>query len=331
MQWPIIGHEKIQKYLIQSIIEDRIAPTYLFYGPESVGKGTTALLFAQSIICSDKNNRPCNKCENCQKYLNRSHPDVSIIEKSEDKKNISIEEIREKVVHRHHMSSFYSKYQITIIKDADSLSLEAANSLLKTLEEPSSESLIILIAKRLEALPKTVSSRCQTIEFNIVSNNSILDYLESLDPDTNRQTLKKLAQLSSGKPGLAWKLVNIADELDLIKEENQLFFEILNENIYSRFNHISQMLGSSTFMESSKDINLRINRWLTLLRDMLLNNYQLNGHQINSISEELFNKSGKKLTSKKISLMINELLEIKKMLTLNVNSRLALENFFLKI
>lgn len=140
----IIGHQHILNYLKKSIEKNRISHAYLFEGPEYLGKKAVALWFAKTL--------------GCQK------PDITIVLTPADKKEISIEQIRE--LRRYlSLSSHSSPYKIAIIDEAEKMTDEAVNALLKTLEEPRGNAVLILITNTPSALPETILSRCEEIKF----------------------------------------------------------------------------------------------------------------------------------------------------------------------
>src|SRR5690606_22718152 len=155
-----IGNEKAIAFLDKSIKSDRLAQTYVFIGPEELGKSTVALAFAKNL----------------QGEMEGFNSDLHILNREADKKNISIDQVRDfiKILN---LSSFSGSYKIGLIKEADLLSEEAKSALLKTLEEPKEKVIIILLVSNEENLPATILSRSQKIYFNPVSASVIYDYL----------------------------------------------------------------------------------------------------------------------------------------------------------
>ena len=152
-KWPLVANTQISEYLRKSILNNRIGGTYIFAGPDNLGKTTVAKFFAQIMLCqnSDKASKdpmPCGACVSCRKLalkndnvesgqasLSEIHGDFHIINKEKDKKNIAISQIRD-FIGILNLSSFGGNYKLGLIKHAESLSDNAANALLKTLEEP---------------------------------------------------------------------------------------------------------------------------------------------------------------------------------------------------
>ncbi len=167
-KWPVIGHKNIIKFLQKSIEADRISHAYLFVGPNYLGKKLMANYFIQSLLCQNNEVFPCNNCSNCHNFNRGLYLDFYKIKTEEGKKNISVEQIRE-LRDKIKNTSFSGSYRIALIEGAKKLSLPAANSLLKTLEEPGKKTIFILISDYFDFIPATVMSRCQIINFNPVN------------------------------------------------------------------------------------------------------------------------------------------------------------------
>lgn len=331
INWPIIGHRKIIKYLTKSIKSDSVAQSYLFYGPGNVGKNTVAHSFIKGLLCNDKTSRPCNNCLNCKKIENRNHPDISYLERSNESKNISIDEIRENVIHKHFLSSFSGSYKISIISGAENLSIGAANSLLKTLEEPKTKSIIILIANNADNLPKTIKSRCQMIEFNLVAQDDIKDFIKKTEPEIDHARLTNITYLSEGRPGLAWHYLHIPEFLKEREDCSNSLIKMLNSDINNRFSEITIITDGGSFQEGLNNTVKHIDNWLSVLRDVLLIKFNLKKHTINYFAHDKISNYSTAYSTKKIISMINKLVIIKDKTRQNINPRLMLENFFIDI
>ncbi len=163
-------NRRIIEYLKNSIKKDKISHAYLFSGPDLPGeekkeseKIKTALWFAKTLQCKN-NPKPCNKCRSCKDIEKNQHPDVIKISLPENKNEILISQIRELRKHLS-LSPYVSSYKIVIITTAHKMSRGATNALLKTLEEPKGNTILILITSASSMLLKTIISRCQEIKF----------------------------------------------------------------------------------------------------------------------------------------------------------------------
>ena len=161
----IYGQNRAIAFLRAGFKAGRNSHAYLFYGPEGVGKFKTAVAFAQLLNCSSPTEEaePCGTCSPCRKIASGSHPDLIVVRP--DGNSLKIEQMRalqEKVYYK----CYEGKFKVIMIVDAHLLTIEAANSLLKVLEEPPAETVFILLANDLNKLPVTIHSRCQPLPFS---------------------------------------------------------------------------------------------------------------------------------------------------------------------
>src|SRR5512144_663285 len=200
----ILGHQKQLEILRQALKRGRLHHAYLFVGAEGVGKRTIALALAKTLHCSATTGDFCGECTNCARVRDRNHPDVRIIEPLAGKKEISIQQIRE-LEKELNFRSFSGKRKIAVIDPATLMNLSAQNALLKTLEEPPAESVIVLIAPNSGGLLPTVRSRCVRLSFSPLGRHEVAAYLDS-QTVTMRNDSESLAAMSMGSIGLALKL-----------------------------------------------------------------------------------------------------------------------------
>ncbi len=289
--WPLIGNEHIVNYLSSVLKKDKPRGSYIFLGPNNLGKNTLANYFIKNILC-EKNNQasdkiPCEECPSCRqmKRLKTSskhkqeegeedgfevvHGDFHIIKKDSGQKNISIKQIRE-LTSALSKSSFLNSYKIGIIKEAETLSLEASNALLKILEEPNRKVIIIMVASNLEFIPETIVSRSQVLNFYPVKIDSIYDYLVNYF-NTSRTDAINISRLSLGRPALAVKLLEDKDFYKEYLAKAKVFISFFNQDLNSRFAEINRIFGNSSFAgESAKEAGSILEAWRGVVRDLLL-------------------------------------------------------------
>ncbi len=191
MQPPVIlGHDRVFERFRRSLACGRLASTFLFLGPEGVGKRTTALYLAQCLLCEATPTdqlAACQTCPGCQQVSALTHPDLTLIAKPKEKSFIPIEvligdrdhRMREGLCHDIALKPFRGGRKIAIIDDADYLNQEGANCLLKTLEEPPAQSVIILIGTSQQRQLPTIRSRCQIVRFAPLSAATVTQLLEA--------------------------------------------------------------------------------------------------------------------------------------------------------
>lgn len=178
----IKGQENAISLLKCALKNHHVAHAYIFYGPDGVGKKQTALALAQYLNCQEQNEETqssCDRCPSCIQAKSNSHPDIILL--TPDGASIRIEQIR-KLLARVALRSYESLYKVVIIDDAHLMTQESANCLLKTLEEPTDNTVFILIASQIQKLPITILSRCQQVRFSPLSAPLVQEILSSLYP-----------------------------------------------------------------------------------------------------------------------------------------------------
>ena len=191
------------------IANHRLAHAYLLVGPQDSGKTQTALSLAQLVNCESETGQPCGECPPCRKIASGNHPDVHVLG-NDEMDSIKIEEIRF-LLSRAHLMAYEAKTKVFIIRNIELMTLEAANALLKTLEEPAPNTLMILTTSVPEANLDTIKSRCHTVKFFPSSVNRIAKLLT--DEGVQPQDAHFLAVYSEGCLGKTRKLIKAGDHL----------------------------------------------------------------------------------------------------------------------
>ncbi|MEJ2519161.1 MAG: DNA polymerase III subunit delta' [Desulfuromonadales bacterium] len=159
--YQILGHDRQKEILRQSLAHGRIAHAYLFSGPEGIGKRLMALALARAIVCEQQ--RGCGNCLACRKIDHQNHPDLHILEP--DGQSIKIDQVR--ALQRDlNLKPLEATGKICLVENAEAMTTGAANALLKTLEEPRGDTLLILLTDQPNALLETIRSRCQHLPFS---------------------------------------------------------------------------------------------------------------------------------------------------------------------
>ena len=184
MPWQgIEGHDEIAAGFVAAAARGRVAGSYLFVGPPGVGKATFALALAKALTCAAAGPGlvPCGRCVSCIQAAAGSHPDIDIVGRPEDRATIPLDlligageqRMREGLVWRLLLRPALGGRKVGIIRDADHLAEEAANCLLKTLEEPPASAVIILVGTGLERQLPTIRSRCQIVRFRPLPDDAV--------------------------------------------------------------------------------------------------------------------------------------------------------------
>jgi DNA polymerase-3 subunit delta' len=214
----IINQEIAKKVLKSAIKEDKISNSYLFFGPEGSGKKLAALEFAKVLNCPKANDgEACDNCSSCRRIEENIHPDVSRLAPSGAKQVISINAVRE-LEKTAQLKSFEAKYKVFIVERADRFTKEAGNSFLKTLEEPPSNVVIILLSALPDKILPTIISRCQKIKFVSLSPSEGIEVVKKRF-DIEQEQAHTLYFVCSGK----MKFMELWMELDLWDLREKIF------------------------------------------------------------------------------------------------------------
>ncbi len=260
----IMGQRMAVKVL-KAALKGKTGISYLFTGPDGVGKKTAAFAWIRAMMCEQNGDDACGVCKTCLKVSAGSHPDVIYLKpEARDKKvkeEIDITHIRE-VIRRFSFKPYEAKKKVLIIDGADRMNIPAANAFLKTLEEPQGEAIIILLAENISKLPLTIISRCQTVRFRTLAEEDMIGLIMSRQNVPEDQA-KTIAALSKGSCGRA-----LSDSLD---EERQIRDEAMA--LISRAGKgVAEAYKLAKALDKAKD-RRRVDRLLEavqeILRDML--------------------------------------------------------------
>jgi len=203
----LIGQRDARAVLQGALRSGRISHAYLFVGPEGVGRRSAALAFAQTLLCTTGGDDACGTCVACRKVAAGAHPDLRLIapggrtESGAERRAVGIEQIRD-LKHEASYPPYEARWKVFIVEDAEAMRAEAANSLLKVLEEPPSQSVIILISESASALLPTLVSRSQIVRFTFVPPGEIAAALtERAGVSVDQAPF--FGALAGGRPGLA--------------------------------------------------------------------------------------------------------------------------------
>ena len=221
----IIGNNNIKNELIHTVELNKISHSYLFLGTAGIGKKEIAKEFAKMILCLNEK-KYCNHCKSCIEFDSNNNPDFQMVEP--DGNSIKIEQIRQmqrKIIE----APIISQNKVYIINDADLMTIEAQNCLLKTLEEPPEFVTIILIGSNENNFLSTIKSRCTIIKFQDIENSQIKDYLKS---KYDIKVSDNLLEIFGGSIGKAEKL---KDKQELYNSIIEIIENIENLDIIDLF------------------------------------------------------------------------------------------------
>lgn len=317
----IIGQDSAVKVLVEQLKSHRVSHAFLFIGKDGIGKKRLALEFARALFCSAEKADACGSCLSCKKVLHQNHPDIRLVEIDEGN-NIKIEQIRE-LQQEIAYKPYESDRKVFIIDQADKMTVQAANSLLKTLEEPPSYALIVLLAEEIDSLLPTVISRCQKIQLNKLPQKEIKKKLEEEGVAVDRAEV--IASMADGSLGRALALLEDEEFLNRRKE------------LYSILYNLDKMDTVDLFKQADK-LTVYLNNGLplfelilSLFRDIILYNQGNNNRIVNSDFLDDIKVMGNKYKIEELIGIVNLTNTINAYIKANVKKDLALQNLLLKI
>jgi len=323
--WQVIGQDKILSLLDYSLKTNVIAHAYLLVGPRHVGKGTLAINLAQALNC-DGPELPCGQCRSCQRILEGKHADVTPIG-LDSKTEIGIDDIRG-LQRLANLPPYEGRCKVFIIDDAEYLSTEAANSLLKILEEPPLRVVWLLLAAEDEHLLPTIISRCQRLELKPVPSERIQEVLiNSYNVDAN--TAKFLTQLCHGR--LGWAVSALAND-DILERRSQRIAKmvsLLTAGLEKRFAYAQEL--AIQFSQNRRAGAEIIESWLDWWRDLMLIKGGCQEAVINVDYETVLKEQARGLNLGEIKEFLANLGLLQEEISKNVNPRLAWEWLMLNL
>lgn len=297
--WNIIGHERQLNALEKDVKDGNLSHAYLFAGPSKVGKFTVAKKLAHILQCP---NNFCHTCSICKQVEKGCHVDT--IEMKNDGESIKIELIRE-IIMRLNMTS-NSNYKIFLAEDIERMTNEAANCLLKTLEDPPPQVIFICTTTNVREVLPTIVSRMRILRFRSFSEKFLQQSLSPFFPDADTETLKQVSALSLGKSGQAFKLMRDGELLSYFRKlYNDVLRLLSTDTVAEKFAYVKDIVDDPKLTEDFLDVLLHI------LRNRLISDRSANHVAI-----------------------IKNLVDAERTIFLlkkNVNARIALENLMLSL
>jgi DNA polymerase III subunit delta' len=317
----IIGHEKQLETLRQSLLNGRLHHAYLFIGPDGIGKRTLGMAMAQAIHCAELENDFCGGCGACRAIQAGNHADVRVLQPMTNKKDISIQQVRE-LEKTLSLRSFSGRHKVAIIDPATLMNWAAQNALLKTLEEPPQGCVLILIASNAGGLLPTVRSRAFALSFGPLPRQLIIDFL--IRKGKTREQAEFLAVLAMGSLGTASKI----DKEKMIEKR----LEWMKTLVSLRAGDYRAALNAAEALAGNREETLKFLEWAGLwYRDLLsfriahTPNQVVNVDMLPQIKEQSAAMEENDLFS-----LLSKTGEASQLIQRNLNRRMVLEDLLLR-
>lgn len=313
----VVGHKTAVKILQHALKERRLGVSYLFYGPSGLGKSFVAKQFAKSLNCQNQGIDACDKCSSCRRAEKLEYPDLYWLDFEAGSENIKIEQVRA-MQNAINLRPFEGRAKVFVINNCQGLTEEAANCLLKVIEEPPLNSLIILITADVHRVLPTIASRCQKIRFINLKKKEVKEIL-SINQKLDAKTSRYLSLYSDGRIGDCLRL-----------SENG--FLSRKDSILDAFLHTSSRMRLDNLFKDKDQAREVLSILLGWFRDLLL-------AKVNASSEYLINqdriaelkRQAQRYTHAQLLLVLNSLAKSFEYLKQNINLRLVADTIGMSI
>jgi DNA polymerase-3 subunit delta' len=314
------GQQRVVDLLRRSIGAHRVAHAYLFEGPDGCGRRTTALALIQALFCKEPvNGDACTTCSSCRRLTSGNHPDLHCVSPLPDKRDISIDQIRE-LQQILSLRPFEANRKACLIEPAERMNEKSANALLKTLEEPPGHAIILLLTTQADLLLATIRSRCQHLRFSPLDDGTVAELLVQQGMDLGKAA--EVAPLAEGSMERATALEEASDA-----SQRQELLSLLRKTSSKQ---ITTVFDTAESLAGGRDETLALfSLVLSLLRDLLL--IRSGGH-VGIANRFLYAElaaEAARFTPAGIMELLEHTLETRQAVQGNANPKLALEHFLL--
>jgi DNA polymerase-3 subunit delta' len=319
----IIGHDEIIKHLQSAIKTNKISHAYIIDGEKGIGKKLIANTYAKTLQCEKKGMSPCDDCTSCRTFNSLNNPDVIYVEQTK-KTGIGVDDIREQINQDINIKPYQYPYKIYIVDNADTMTEQAQNALLKTIEEPPSYAIILLLSNNINKFLITIMSRCVVLKLKPIMPDKVMHYVtENLGISDYRNEL--ITSFSQGIIGKAKALASSTEFFDMRESMISIVDGIIKGDEY-------ELLAISQKFEDYKDeIQDFLDLLMTWFRDLLIvKKINIEKYVINRDKYRTLLKQAQVLSYNRISIMIENINKAKNLLKQNANFRLVIEMMILQ-
>jgi len=322
--WNLIGHEWAVDMLKKHVINETTRHAYLFSGPPGLGRHTLALRFAQALNCTTpvSTGIPCGQCRDCRQIAAMQHADLTIIQAEAEGGTLKVDQIRE-ARRTLTLKPYQSKYRVSIFLRFQEANDNAANALLKTLEEAPSYAVLILTADNPEQLLPTIVSRCEVLRLRPLRIEEVQRGLESRGLETGRAKL--IAHISGGRMGYALRLIENDSLLEKREERLNDLQTLISASRVQKFSYADKLSKDKDVMRQA------ILFWLSYWRDVMLRTAQAETPLVNVDRNVEIEDLASSMDLSSARLVVSGLESALEKMDRNVNSRMLAEVLLLDL
>jgi len=322
--WKLVGHEWAVDMLKKHIVNGATRHAYLFAGPPGLGRRTLALRFAQALNCQTpvEAGIPCGTCRDCKQIAAMQHPDLTIIQAEAEGGTLKVDQIRE-ARRMLALKPYQANYRVSVFLRFQEANDNAANALLKTLEEAPSYAVLILTADNPEQLLPTIVSRCEVLRLRPLKIEDVMRDLESRGVESGQAKL--IAHISGGRPGYAHQLIESDSLLEKREERLNDLQGLISASRVEKFAYADKLSRDKDAMRQAILI------WLSYWRDVMLRSAQAETPLVNVDRNVEIEDLAERVDLSAARTVVSGLEDVLEKMERNVNSRLLAEVLLLDL
>jgi DNA polymerase-3 subunit delta' len=264
MDWDILGHQWAVELLQGHVARSEVRHAYLFTGSQGVGRRTLAVRLAQALNCPQPPapGVPCLKCRTCQQIARMEHPDLAIVAAEQVGGTLKVDQVRE-LQHSLSLAPYEARYRVALLLRFEEAHVSAANALLKTLEEPPQQVVLILTAESAETLLPTIVSRCEVLRLRPLSLQEVSQGLQDRWGIALEES-RLLAHIAGGRPGYALRLHQNPELLEQRKAWLDDHARMLGSSRVERFAYAEALSKDRNVLSAALQV------WTSLWQDVMI-------------------------------------------------------------